>query len=163
MNITTYQSFLDKDTNHNILVKDKCIPYHDELHFNSPDLIAKIMREVFQLDQLAEEEVYMISLNTKGFPLGFFLISHGTVNASLIGAREIFIKALLSGASSIVLVHNHPSQSPVPSKEDKNVTTRILEAGKLIGIPLIDHLIITKTNYFSLVSDCVSPPHTTLL
>jgi len=73
----------------------------------------------------------------------------GTLNANLVHPREIFQHALLSNAASVILVHNHPSGDPEPSKADLEVTKRIVEAGKIMGIDVLDHVIITKNKVFS--------------
>ena len=77
-------------------------------------------------------------------------LAKGTVNASVISPREIFIEGLRCGAVSLILVHNHPSGDPSPSREDELLTKRVEEAGKIIGISLLDHVIIGDTTYISL-------------
>jgi len=73
----------------------------------------------------------------------------GTLNANLVHPREIFEHALLENAASVILVHNHPSGDPEPSEDDLAITKRIVEAGKIMGIDVLDHIIITKTKVFS--------------
>ena len=73
----------------------------------------------------------------------------GTLNANLIHPREIFEHALIGNAASVILIHNHPSGDPEPSEDDLEITKRIVEAGKLMGIDVLDHIIITKTKVFS--------------
>ncbi len=73
----------------------------------------------------------------------------GTLNASLVHPREIFAEALRQNAASIILIHNHPSGDPEPSEDDLSITKRIVEAGKIMGIDVLDHVIITKTEIFS--------------
>ena len=84
----------------------------------------------------------MICLNTKNKIIGVFELSHGNVNSSIVGVREMFQKALLANAVSIIVLHNHPSGDPTPSREDINITTRMVEAGKLIGVEVLDHIIV---------------------
>jgi DNA repair protein RadC len=84
----------------------------------------------------------MVCVNTKNRVIGVFEISHGTVNSSLVNAREVFQKALLANAVSIILMHNHPSGDVTPSKEDVDVTKKLTEAGKILGVQVLDHLII---------------------
>lgn len=91
----------------------------------------------------------LLMLNTKSRLIGETNISKGTVNASLITPRELFIEALQKNAVSIVLMHNHPSGDPTPSREDMLITKRILDAGALIGIELLDHIIIGNNQYMS--------------
>jgi len=73
----------------------------------------------------------------------------GTLNASIVHPREIFKEALEHNAASVILVHNHPSGDPEPSQDDLEITKRIIEAGKIMGIDVLDHVIITKTKVFS--------------
>ena len=108
----------------------------------------KMLNAVFRFNKQAEEYVYMIALNTKCKPLGVFEISHGTINQSICNPREIFIKALLCGATGIILAHNHPSGDTTPSKDDLKTYQRVKEAGKIIGVELFDNLVIGN-GYFS--------------
>ncbi len=89
-----------------------------------------------------QEKVLLIMLNSSGKLIADQVISIGTVNAALISPREVFITALKYRAVSIVLLHNHPSGDPSPSKEDMELTRRIRESGALLGITLLDHIII---------------------
>ena len=82
-------------------------------------------------------------------PICFFEVSHGTHNASLVGIREIMIRTLLCGASSIVLVHNHPNGLSLPSKEDIQMTKEIKEVSDLMGIYFCDHIIVGKEGVYS--------------
>lgn len=79
-----------------------------------------------------------------------FEISHGTVKMSVVSPREVFQKALLANAVGIILLHNHPSGDCTPSKEDINVTKRLMESGDIIGVNVLDHLVIGRPGYFSL-------------
>ena len=92
----------------------------------------------------------LLMLNSKAKLLGETNISKGTVNASLITPRELFIEALQKNAVSIIILHNHPSGDPMPSREDILVTQRIREGGSLLGIELLDHIIIGDNCYVSL-------------
>lgn len=97
-----------------------------------------------------QEQVFVAFLNTKGSLIRDVMISQGTVNASVVSPREIFIEAVKYHAVSLVLVHNHPSGDPTPSREDIALTYRVKEAGDLIGIKLLDHIIIGDNSYISL-------------
>jgi len=99
----------------------------------------------------AKKQEYLCSLilNHKNQLLAERVISIGTVNSSLIHAREVFAPAIENRASAILLIHNHPSGNATPSPEDLKVTERLKKVGKLIGIPLLDHLIIGKNQYYS--------------
>lgn len=90
----------------------------------------------------ATECLYVLSLNTKNRIVGVTLASKGTLNASLIHPREVFRAAILNNSHAVILVHNHPSGDVEPSNADKQVTKVIADAGKIIGIELLDHVIM---------------------
>lgn len=119
----------------------------NSLCFSHPKTIAQYYMEDFR--HSGQEQMVVMMLNTKSKLLGEQVISKGTVNASLITPREIFIQALHFHAVSIVLVHNHPSGDPTPSREDIQITKRIQGAGAMLGIDLLDHLIIGDKKYIS--------------
>lgn len=100
--------------------------------------------DLFELHTAAEEYVYLLSLDTKCRILGIFEVGHGTVNACLLHTRKIMIRNLLCGAGTFIVVHNHPSGEVSVSKEDISTTKRLFEAGRLIGIELLDHIIIGR-------------------
>ena len=118
------------------------------LHFTDPASVADYYME--DLRHLEQEVLMVLLLDTKGGRLGEEIISRGTVNATIISPREIFICALRYHAVSIVLLHNHPSGNPQPSPEDISLTERVRDAGHLIGIDLIDHIIIGDQRYVSM-------------
>ena len=91
----------------------------------------------------------LLMLNSKAMLIGECDVSVGTVNASLVTPRELFIKALQKNAVAIVIMHNHPSGDPTPSQEDICTTARIKNAGALVGIELLDHIIIGNNCYIS--------------
>lgn len=133
------------------LTENKRVVLEKEISMNYPDLsyiirspedVVQVGRSFMRIHEEPEEYMYMICLNTKNRVIGVFEISHGNVNSSIVGTREIFQKALLANAVSIILMHNHPSGDPSPSREDIEVTRRIVEAGKIIGIQVLDHIII---------------------
>ena len=88
----------------------------------------------------------LLMLNTRTHLVGECELSKGTVNMSVLSPRELFVEALQKNAVYIILLHNHPSGDPTPSRDDVIVTRRIKEAGMLIGIQLLDHIIISD-NY----------------
>lgn len=117
------------------------------LVFNLPSSIAKYYME--EMRHQKQENMKLLMLNTKSKLIGETNISKGTVNASLVSPRELFIEALEKEAVSIILVHNHPSGDPTPSDQDILLTKRVKEAGSLIGIDLLDHIIIGNNCYMS--------------
>lgn len=90
----------------------------------------------------AEEYVYMMTLNVKGNPTGVLEVSHGDLSASSIHPRDVYKRALLLNAAGVIVAHNHPSGDPTPSAEDITATQRLIEAGKVLGIQLTDHIIV---------------------
>ena len=108
----------------------------------SPDDAATIGKEFMRIHEEPEEYMYMICMNTKNKIIGVFEISHGSVNSSIVSPREVFQKALLANAVSIILMHNHPSGDSTPSREDIEVTKRLVEAGKIVGVEVLDHIIV---------------------
>jgi DNA repair protein RadC len=116
---------------------------------NSPEKIAIFAKEVLRIHENAEEYLYMVCLNNKLMMTSVFELSHGNVNSSIFSVREILQKALLANAVSIIVMHNHPTGDPTPSREDIDVTKRLVEAGQIVGVQVLDHLIIGH-NYTSL-------------
>lgn len=121
--------------------------YQDAVCFTEPKTIAQYYMEDMRHEK--QEHMKLLMLNSKAKLLGETNISKGTVNAALITPRELFIEALQKNAVSIILLHNHPSGDPTPSREDMLTTKRILDAGALIGIELLDHIIIGNNCYMS--------------
>lgn len=154
MKVTTYKTELNEEL-HNILVKENTYNYPcDDL--NSPEKIVDMFNAVYRLNKQAEEHLYMVALNSKNNPLGVFEVSHGTVNCSICKPRDIFIKALLCGATYIILAHNHPSQDIKPSKDDLRTCKRVLEAGKILGVELLDNLIVGAGYYSFRENDIIT-------
>ncbi|HHN64887.1 MAG TPA: DNA repair protein RadC, partial [Nitrospirae bacterium] len=96
-----------------------------------------------------KEHFLILCLDTKNSVIRISNVSVGTLNASLVHPREVFKEAIQALACSIILVHNHPSGKPEPSDADIEVTKRIIEAGKVVGIDVLDHIIITRDSAFS--------------
>lgn len=120
----------------------------DGVRLLSPDAVASYYME--DMRHLTTEQILLIMIDSKSKILAEKIISSGTVNASILAPREIFINALKNGAVNIILLHNHPSGDPTPSVEDITTTKRVKEAGSLIGIKLMDHIIIGDNKYVSL-------------
>lgn len=99
---------------------------------------------------LNKEHFRVILLNTKNQIISIEEISIGNLNSSIVHPREVFNIAIRRSANSIILVHNHPSGDSTPSTEDINITRRLIEAGNIIGIKVLDHIIIGDNNYTSL-------------
>lgn len=106
--------------------------------------------KVIGYESYAEEYFGMFCCNPKGDIISYHEISHGDLTSSVTHPREIFKRALLNNASAIIFVHNHPSGDATPSEIDKETTRRLRDAGKLLEIPVLDHVIIGDGNYYSM-------------
>lgn len=125
------------------------------LSMTSPSVIAAYYME--DMRHKNQEELILLMLNGKNRRIGELVISRGTVNASIITPREIFLEAFRHHAVSIVLLHNHPSGDPAPSEEDHILTIRVWEVGELMGLSLLDHIIIGDCCYYSFKERGVYP------
>ena len=104
-------------------------------------------REVSTADR---EQFVVYLLDAKHRPIAFETVSVGVLDGSLIHPREIFKTAIAGSAAAILLAHNHPSGDPTPSGQDREVTRRLREAGKLLGVPVVDHVIVSPSgDHFS--------------
>jgi DNA repair protein RadC len=119
----------------------------DGIFFSAPAAVAEYYMEDLRHEE--QEVLLLLMLNQRGRLLREKYMFKGTVNASMISPREIFLEALSSRAVQIILLHNHPSGDASPSREDLQVTKRIREAGELVGITLTDHIIIGEHTYVS--------------
>ncbi len=118
-----------------------------EPELNSPGKIVEWLR--FQLSFSHQEEFFVIYLNARGSIIKSEVMFKGNSRSSLVGIDEILRKAILIKASMILVAHNHPSDNVEPSNADLELTARLSEASSMMGIPLIDHIIVGKSDYFS--------------
>lgn len=116
--------------------------------FQSPEDIAGYYMETCR--HLEVEMVFLLCLDSQLKLIKECVLSQGTINASLVSPREIFIQALEAKAVHILLVHNHPSGNPTPSRQDIEISKKVMEAGEMIDIRLLDHIIIGDHTYVSL-------------
>ncbi len=119
----------------------------DKASIRSPQDVAEIIME--EMRYLDREHFVALILNTKNQVIAKDLISIGTLNSSSVHPRELFKSAIRRSAAGMVLVHNHPSGDPEPSREDCEITERLVEIGNLIGIPIMDHLVIGDKRFVS--------------
>lgn len=96
------------------------------------------------------EHFGVICIDTKNIPTHINIVSIGTLNSSMVHPREVFKAAILSNSASVILFHNHPSGNTSPSKTDVDITARLIEAGRIIGIEVIDHVIVSDEGYLSM-------------
>jgi DNA repair protein RadC len=145
-----------------------CIPtftdrYIREVHVNyasttepvfliaNPVSVANFVRSV--LTDNSREHFVALFLNTSNFVASYSIVSIGTANSAPVEPREVFQRAVLVGAISIVIAHNHPSGSLKPSDADIHITNRLCEAGQTLGIQVLDHLIIADHSFYSFKED----------
>lgn len=113
----------------------------DQETLSSPDDVVDYMKGAFD-ERPDQEQFWIILLNQRNRPLGRFLCALGTVSRVAVHPREVFRPAVLNAASSVVVVHNHPSGDPRPSREDQKITNTLFKSSKVIDIELLDHIII---------------------
>lgn len=150
MRITKYKTILTNEGKA-VLEKEMSVncPAVDK-QMNAPHKLEKLATHFLRMHEQTEEHLYMVCLNTKLHMTSVFEISHGNVNSSIFSVREILQKALLANAVNIVMMHNHPSGDPTPSRQDVTMTEKLQEAGQIVGIGVLDHLIIGHGRYVSL-------------
>lgn len=122
-------------------------PELKDFDIKDPESVIKAIRT--SIKDKAKEHFKLILLNTRNKIIGISTISIGTLNTSLVHPREVFKEAIIHNAMSVVLAHNHPSGDPEPSEDDLTITRRLVEAGKILGVEVIDHIIISKNGFFS--------------
>jgi len=123
-------------------------PKPKRVEVGNPDAVYEFLSP--RLSGLAQEEFLVVLLNAKNNVIDVVSITRGTLTASLVHAREVFRPAIQRSAHAIILAHNHPSGDPRPSREDIQITKQLSEAGKQLGIEVLDHLIIGKSGFKSL-------------
>jgi DNA repair protein RadC len=103
-----------------------------------------------RLRHAAQERFFVVLLDGRHRLIRHELVSVGTLTASLVHPREVFSPALRASAAAVILVHNHPSGDPTPSREDRDITDRLARAGEILGIPVLDHVVVAERGYSSL-------------
>ena len=120
------------------LVMDKTL--YSEEQLSSPDQVVQFMRK--ELSEYDREVFCILNCTTKSQVINMNIVSMGTINASLVTGREVFKSAILSNASYVILLHNHPSGDPQPSHHDFLVTSKLCAGGNILGIDVLDHIIV---------------------
>ena len=131
--------------------------FGNELIQSADDAIFLMQKELRNCDR---ETFCALHLNAKGKPLSMSVVSIGELNSTLVHPREVFKASILSNASAVIFMHNHPSGELTPSEEDKKATKRLEMAGQILGIPVVDHIIVgeNKENYYSFhANDILNP------
>ena len=120
------------------------LPYKSK-ELTDPKKVYQLIKS--KLKDYHREHFYIIALNSRNWSVAE--ISVGSLNASIVHPREVFAEAIKSKAASVIFAHNHPSGDPEPSEGDLVLTKRLVEAGKILGIEVIDHIIVTKNGFLS--------------
>ena len=126
------------------MVKERSVVF-DGGSLKSPGEAARLVRRI--LDDTDREQFVVLALNTKNHVVGANIASVGSLNSSIVHPREIFKFACLANAAAVILAHNHPSGDPEPSPEDREMTRRLIEAGRVLGIDVLDHVILGDPDY----------------
>jgi len=137
------------------LVKESSKIYEVEGKISSPTDVRDYIEQVFKLSSQAEEVLVLLVLDTKNNVTGAFEVSRGSLNASIVHPREVFKRALLLNGASIIIAHNHPSGDPSPSKEDIEITRRLVEGGDILGITVLDHIIVGDNGRYRSLKEMV--------
>lgn len=133
---------------------DKILKKSELMKITSSRDAYNIFKRVFNADTFDWcEEVVMLCVNNSNKVVGFYKVSSGGMTGTVIDVRMIFTTALQCLATGVIIAHNHPSGTLIPSEADKAITKKIKEAGKFLDINILDHLIITDENYFSFVDE----------
>ena len=133
-----------------VLVREKLGRYELPRKIGSPEDAYKAITTITNVQEEAQEVFGILILNTKNKIVAVHEISRGTLNASMVHPREVFKPAILHNAAAIICFHNHPSGDPKPSKEDIEITKRLIEVGKIMEIGIFDHIIVGDDRYISL-------------
>jgi DNA repair protein RadC len=128
----------------------------DDAPIRGPDDVFRRMHP--RLRGLPQEEFHALVLNTRHRVVREVAVTRGILDASLVHPREVFRIAVVEGAAGVVLVHNHPSGDPTPSSEDRAVTRQLVAAGRALGIPVLDHVVIGDGTFRSVVAEVDGHP-----
>ena len=132
------------------LVKESASNYdYDYVKLRNPYMVCQLVNTIFDLENMCEEHLVMLALDTKLKVVGAFDIHTGTQKSSLVSTKSIFTRAMLCNANSIIIAHNHPSGNPYPSMDDIHITNKIKEAGEILDITLQDHIVVGDNDYYS--------------
>ena len=120
----------------------------ESLYISAPEDVRRLVQD--EMENLAQEQVRVILLNRRNRLLGQRVVYHGNAYSCVVRAAEVYRPAVVESAPAIIMVHNHPSGLPEPSPEDISITQTIVEAGKLLDIELMDHVVIGSPGIVSL-------------
>lgn len=148
MKLKIYEVENENDKNYLALEHETEVNFNDT-HMATPECVINLMKSVFKADKKSDENVWLLALDAKMKIIGAFHIAKGSVNNAYFSARSIFCPLLLCNATGFIMVHNHLSDDATPSADDSQITDRLMEAAELIGFKMYEHIIISKTGYYS--------------
>lgn len=122
----------------------------ERINVSNPEAVSRFIRSKIGDD--AVESFILLCVNNKNTVISYSVISVGTITETIIHPREVFLPAIMTKASCVIVAHNHPSGNNLPSREDISTTKRLVEAGKIIGIPVLDHIIVGFNDFASFYS-----------
>lgn len=128
------------------LVRENTSRYAKPFPCGTATVAARVLKSLMQ--GLPYEEVHVLYLDGRNRIIGAEKVSQGGMHGAALTSKEVFRGAILAGASAIIIGHNHPSGDPRPSPEDIAITNTLVKAGKTLGLPLLDHIIVTEDNGF---------------
>jgi len=120
-------------------------PSYKSKELTDPEKVYRLIKS--KLKDYHKEHFYIIALNSRNYSIAE--VSVGSLNESVVHPREVFAEAIKSKAASVIFVHNHPSGDPEPSEDDLILTKKLVESGKILGIEVFDHIVVTKNGFFS--------------
>ena len=126
-------------------IANQTLPYKSK-ELTDPKKVYELIKS--KLKDYTREHFYVIALNSRNYSIAE--VSVGSLNASIVHPREVFAEAIKNKATSVIIAHNHPSGDPKPSANDLALTKRLVEAGDIIGIKVLDHIVVTKTRFLSI-------------
>ena len=129
------------------LVRDGSLKSSWKLFSNSQEAFHFAREQIYA--DIDREQFHVLMLDNKNQLIGVNLVSQGSLSMSVVASREVYKAAILANSASVILLHNHPSGCPEPSKEDRECTRRLCESGKILGIRVLDHVVVGQDEYFS--------------
>ncbi len=123
----------------------------------NPETVAKVLRSLLEAESVVDqdkEHFWTIGVNTKNMVKYVELVALGTIDSALVHPREVFRLAVIEAAASLILAHNHPSGDTCPSDEDIKITQRLVEAGRILGIEVLDHVVVGGEGDFYSFKSC---------
>lgn len=124
----------------------------EDVFFKDPCDVAIFARDILKTQELANEQMFVFCTSSAMQIIGVVRVSIGGIDSAVVPIDKIFQSALLMNVRAIIVMHNHPSGNCAPSEEDESVTKRLIQAGNIIGVPVLDHVVVGGTKYYSMCS-----------